>query len=66
MNFSDLGLSEKLLRAVNDAGYSEPTPIQAQAIPIVLMGRDVLGCAQTGSLELGFDLEVSKGSCLGV
>jgi superfamily II DNA/RNA helicase len=49
MNFSDLGLSEKLLRAVNDAGYSEPTPIQAQAIPIVLMGRDVLGCAQTGT-----------------
>ena len=49
MNFSDLGLSENLLRAVNDAGYSEPTPIQAQAIPIVLMGRDVLGCAQTGT-----------------
>jgi superfamily II DNA/RNA helicase len=49
MNFFDLGLSEKLLRAVNDAGYSEPTPIQAQAIPIVLMGRDVLGCAQTGT-----------------
>lgn len=49
MNFSDLGLSEELLRAVNDAGYSEPTPIQAQAIPVVLMGRDVLGCAQTGT-----------------
>ena len=49
MNFSDLGLSEELLRAVDDAGYSEPTPIQAQAIPIVLMGRDVLGCAQTGT-----------------
>jgi superfamily II DNA/RNA helicase len=49
MNFSDLGLSEDLLRAVTDAGYSEPTPIQAQAIPIVLMGRDVLGCAQTGT-----------------
>ena len=49
MNFSDLGLSEELLRAVDDAGYSEPTPIQAQAIPVVLMGRDVLGCAQTGT-----------------
>ena len=49
MKFSDLGLSEKLLRAVDDAGYSDPTPIQAQAIPIVLMGRDVLGCAQTGT-----------------
>lgn len=49
MTFTDLGLSEELLRAVSDAGYSEPTPIQAQAIPIVLMGRDVLGCAQTGT-----------------
>ena len=44
MTFSDLGLSEELLRAVSDAGYSDPTPIQEQAIPIVLMGRDVLGC----------------------
>lgn len=49
MTFSDLGLSEDVLRAVADAGYVEPTPIQAQAIPIVLMGRDVLGCAQTGT-----------------
>jgi len=49
MSFSDLGLSEDLLRAVADAGYTEPTPIQAQAIPVVLMGRDVLGCAQTGT-----------------
>lgn len=49
MTFNDLGLSEELLRAVSDAGYSEPTPIQAQAIPVVLMGRDVLGCAQTGT-----------------
>ena len=49
MSFKDLGLSEELLRAVTDAGYSEPTPIQAQAIPQVLMGRDILGCAQTGT-----------------
>lgn len=49
MSFKDLGLSEELLRAVIDAGYSEPTPIQAQAIPQVLMGRDILGCAQTGT-----------------
>ncbi len=49
MKFSDFGLSEELLRAISDAGYSEPTPIQAQAIPVVLMGRDVLGCAQTGT-----------------
>ncbi|WP_456314453.1 DEAD/DEAH box helicase [Sabulicella glaciei] len=47
--FADLGLSEKLLRAVEESGYKHPTPIQEQAIPIVLMGRDVLGCAQTGT-----------------
>ena len=49
MTFSDLGLSEDLLRAIADAGYNEPTPIQAQAIPYVLMGRDICGCAQTGT-----------------
>jgi len=49
MSFADLQLSETLLRAVADAGYETPTPIQQQAIPIVLMGRDVLGCAQTGT-----------------
>ena len=49
MLFSDLGLSEDLLNAVTDAGYIEPTPIQAEAIPYVLMGRDILGCAQTGT-----------------
>lgn len=49
MGFSDLGLSPELLRAVSEAGYNDPTPIQAQAIPTVLMGRDVLGCAQTGT-----------------
>ena len=47
--FSDLGLSPEVLQAVADAGYTEPTPIQAQAIPIVLQGRDVLGIAQTGT-----------------
>jgi len=49
MTFSDLGLSEDVLRAINDAGYNEPTPIQAGAIPYVLMGRDICGCAQTGT-----------------
>ena len=49
MSFSDLGLSEQVLKAVTDAGYQTPTPIQAQAIPYVLMGRDVLGIAQTGT-----------------
>src|SRR5882672_11748146 len=49
MNFSDLGLSPDVLRAVVDSGYTTPTPIQEQAIPVVLTGRDVLGCAQTGT-----------------
>jgi len=49
MSFADLGLSPELLTAVTDAGYSEPTPIQAQAIPSVLMMRDLIGIAQTGT-----------------
>src|SRR6201996_5168295 len=49
MSFEDLGLSAEVLKAVADAGYAAPTPIQEQAIPYVLMGRDVLGCAQTGT-----------------
>ncbi len=49
MKFEDFGLSADILRAVTDAGYTEPTPIQEQAIPYVLMGRDILGCAQTGT-----------------
>ncbi len=49
MSFSDLGLSDELLRAVSDAGYDTPTPIQEKAIPYVLMGRDIFGCAQTGT-----------------
>lgn len=49
MKFNDLGLGPDILRAISEIGYETPTPIQAQAIPIVLMGRDVLGCAQTGT-----------------
>ena len=49
MTFSDLGLSDAVVSAVTDAGYTTPTPIQEQAIPHVLMGRDILGCAQTGT-----------------
>ncbi|MGI9361196.1 MAG: DEAD/DEAH box helicase [Parasphingorhabdus sp.] len=49
MKFADLGLSDELLNAVADAGYDEPTPIQAQAIPSVLMMKDIIGIAQTGT-----------------
>lgn len=49
MEFKELGLSEELLRAVSEAGYVNPTPIQAEAIPAIQMCRDVLGLAQTGT-----------------
>ena len=49
MSFDSLGLSAELLRAVADQGYSEPTPIQSKAIPVVLQGRDLLAAAQTGT-----------------
>jgi len=49
MHFTDLGLAEPLLRAVREQGYDTPTPIQAQAIPIVLQGGDLMGGAQTGT-----------------
>ena len=49
MNFSELNLTRPLLRAVEEAGYTAPSPIQQKAIPPVLDGRDLLGCAQTGT-----------------
>ncbi|MCA0207534.1 MAG: DEAD/DEAH box helicase [Proteobacteria bacterium] len=49
MKFADLGLSDELLRAIDESGYSEATPIQAGAIPSVLMMRDMIGIAQTGT-----------------
>jgi ATP-dependent RNA helicase RhlE len=48
-SFDSLGLSKGVLKAVRDAGYTTPTPIQAQAIPLVLKGRDLMGLAQTGT-----------------
>ena len=49
MSFESLGLSTELIRAVSDKGYSQPTPIQQQAIPLILEGRDLMGGAQTGT-----------------
>jgi len=49
MHFKDLGLSAELLETLEESGYTTPTPIQAQAIPVALQGRDVLGIAQTGT-----------------
>ena len=49
MSFASFGLSAELVRAVTERGYTEPTPIQAQAIPVVLKGGDLMGGAQTGT-----------------
>ncbi|MCW8796314.1 MAG: DEAD/DEAH box helicase [Chlorobium sp.] len=49
MGFSSIDLIDPILQAVREEGYSSPTPIQAQAIPMILEGRDLLGCAQTGT-----------------
>ena len=59
MSFSKLGLRAEILRAVSDQGYTEPTPIQAQAIPVVLQGRDLMAAAQTGTGKTaGFTLPI--------
>ncbi len=49
MSFSSLGLSAELVRAVSEKGYTQATPIQLQAIPVILEGRDILAGAQTGT-----------------
>lgn len=49
MKFNEMNLSKPILRAVREMGYEDPSPIQEKTIPLVLEGRDILGCAQTGS-----------------
>src|ERR1051325_9601479 len=49
MKFDELGLKPALLRACESAGYEEPTPIQERAIPVLLTGADLIGCAETGT-----------------
>src|SRR5881396_1184773 len=49
MNFSQLGLAPAQVRACESLGYTEPTPIQRQAIPVILSGQDLIGCAETGT-----------------
>lgn len=59
MSFSDLGLSKEILSALDEKGYSEPSPIQAQAIPAVLSGKDIMAAAQTGTGKTaGFTLPI--------
>ena len=49
MQFSELNIIEPILKAIEEEGYINPTPIQEQAIPLVLEGNDLMGCAQTGT-----------------
>ena len=64
MSFQTLGLRAELLRAIADQGYEQPTPIQQQAIPIILEGRDLLGAAQTGTGKTaGFTLPILQRLC---
>ena len=49
MSFDQLNLSAPILQAINEQGYTKPTPVQEQAIPVILNGQDILGIAQTGS-----------------
>ena len=49
MTFENLNLIEPILKALQEEGYSTPTPIQEKSIPILLQGKDLLGCAQTGT-----------------
>ena len=59
MKFTDLGLSAEILRAIAEQGYDTPTPIQAQAIPLVMQGRDLMAAAQTGTGKTaGFTLPI--------
>ncbi|MDB5773075.1 MAG: box helicase, partial [Burkholderia sp.] len=59
VRFEDFGLAPEILRALSDQGYIHPTPIQAEAIPIVMQGRDVMGAAQTGTGKTaGFALPI--------
>jgi len=53
VSFADLGFIPEILKALDDVGYSKPTPIQAEAIPAALQGKDVLGIAQTGTGKTG-------------
>jgi len=64
MSFQSLGLRAELLRAISEEGYDQPTPVQLQAIPVILQGRDVLAAAQTGTGKTaGFTLPILERLC---
>ena len=52
--FDELGISQPILRAIKEMGFEEATPIQSQAIPVVLSGQDIIGQAQTGTEEINY------------
>ena len=63
MTFRELGLSAPILAALEEEGYTSPSPIQEKAIPPALTGRDVLGCAQTGTDPESCDYHDPGNSC---
>ncbi|MEL7400969.1 MAG: DEAD/DEAH box helicase, partial [Pseudomonadota bacterium] len=64
MSFESLGLRAEILRAVSEQGYTDPTPIQSQSIPIVISGKDVMASAQTGTGKTaGFTLPLLQRLC---
>lgn len=52
MTFNELNIAEPVLRALGEKGYETPTPIQEQAIPVLMVGRDIFGIARTGTARL--------------
>ena len=62
MKFNDLKLHKQILKALREAGYEQPTPIQQQAIPPVLEGRDLLGCCLLYTSKIGKETADEKGS----
>lgn len=73
MTFKDLNITEPILKAIEEKGYTEPTPIQVKAIPAALAGKDILGCAQTGTgktaafaIPIIQHLQADKGQCKGI
>ena len=66
MTFENLNLIEPILKALQEEGYSTPTPIQEKSIPILLQGKDLLGCAQTGTGKTAaFSIPILQKLCRG-
>jgi len=63
MSFENLKLNAVILKAIAETGYTEPTPIQAQAIPEIIDGHDLMASAQTGSGKTAAFIQIGRASC---